>query len=81
MVPDAEVALKAKAEGVCTLAGFGSGNPVTDEDYTDSSAVTYRGRAMAVLRSGYDEGNCRLTVDAEGIGTAEEVFTCRARRG
>ena len=74
IVPDAQVSLKAKLEGVCTLAGFGSGNPVTEEDYTDFSAVTYRGRATAILRSGYDEGSCRLTVDADGIGTAEESF-------
>lgn len=76
VVPDAKVALKAKTDGSCTLAGFGSGNPVTEEDYTDSSAVTYRGRAMAVLRSGYDAGSCRLTVIADGIGTAEEQFMC-----
>ena len=66
--------LKAKSDAVCTLAGFGSGNPVTEEDYTDFSAVTYRGRAMAILRSGYDEGNSRLIVDADGIGAAEESF-------
>ena len=79
VVPDAQVNLKANLDGVCTLAGFGSGNPVTEEDFTDFSAVTYRGRAMAVLRSGYDEGSCRLTVDADGIGTAEEKFMCHFR--
>lgn len=79
VVPDAEVALKAKVAGVCTLAGFGSGNPVTEEDYTDASAVTYRGRAMAILRSGYEEGSCILTVEAENIGTAEEKFMCCIR--
>ena len=79
VVPDAEAALDAKVTGACTLAGFGSGNPVTEEDYTDSSAVTYRGRAMAVLRSGYDEGSCSLTVTAEGLGTAEVKFMCRVQ--
>ena len=79
MVPDAEVALHAKVTGACTLAGFGSGNPVSEEDYTDSSAVTYRGRAMVILRSGYDEGKCSLSVTADGIGTAEEEFMCSRR--
>ena len=74
VVPDAEAALRAAVSGACTLAGFGSGNPVTEEDYTDSLAVTYRGRAMAVLRSGYDAGSCRLTVEADGLGIAEEEF-------
>ena len=77
VVPDAEISLKAKVEGVCTLAGFGSGNPVTEEDYTDSYAVTFRGRAMAVLRAGYEHGNCRLVVDAEGIGTVAELLDCK----
>ena len=79
VVPDAEVSLHAKVTGACTLAGFGSGNPVTEEDYTDSSAVTYRGRAMVILRSGYDEGKCSLSVTADGIGTAEAEFTCSRR--
>ena len=79
VVPDAEVALHAKVTGACTLAGFGSGNPVTEEDYTDSSAVTYRGRAMVILRSGYDEGKCSLSVTADGIGTTEAEFTCSRR--
>ena len=77
VVPDAEVDLIAKVEGAFTLAGFGSGNPVTEEDYTDSSAVTYRGRAMAILRSGYEEGGCTLTVEADGIGAVDEKFFCR----
>ena len=79
VVPDAQVSLKATVDGVCTLAGFGSGNPVTEEDYTDCSAVTYRGRAMAVLRSEYEAGSCRLAVEADGLGTAEENFLCRSR--
>lgn len=71
VVPDAQVPLKAQVSGEGTLAGFGSANPITEEDYTDSLAATYRGRAMAIIRSGYDAGSCRLTVDAEGIGRAE----------
>ncbi len=74
VVPDAQVPLKAQVSGEGTLAGFGSANPITEEDYTDSLAVTYRGRAMAIIRSGYDAGSCRLTVDAEGIGRAESEF-------
>ena len=49
------------------LAGFGSGNPITDEDYTDNQTVSYRGHASAVLRSGYDKGKTSLTISAPGM--------------
>ena len=64
LVPDAEIKLSAKVEGAGHLAGFGSGNPVTDEDYTDNQTVSYRGHACAVLRSGYEKGQTRLTISA-----------------
>jgi len=71
LVPDAEIALTAKAEGCAVLSGFGSGNPVTEEDYTDERAVSYRGRAMAILRSGYEKRSVCFTVSAEHLLTAE----------
>ena len=71
VVPDAAVQLSAKVSGCAVLAGFGSGNPVTDEDYTDEEAVTYRGRAMAILRSGYERGTVGLEVTAAGLNTVQ----------
>ncbi len=67
VVPDAEISLTAELTGSAVLAGFGSANPVTDENYTDTETVTYRGRAMAVIRSGYAPGECCLEVRAEGL--------------
>ena len=67
LVPDAEIKLSAKVEGAGSLAGFGSGNPITDEDYTDNQTVSYRGHACAVLRSGYDKGKTSLTISAQGL--------------
>ena len=81
-VSDASVPLKAEVTGCAALAAFGSGNPVTDEDYTDSRTVSYRGRATAILRSGYQSGTIGFRVFADGLPaaelnnlTAEEVFT------
>ncbi len=74
VVPDAEIALKAEIDGPCILAGFGSANPITEEDYTDQNTVTFRGRALAILRTGYEEGECSLKVEAEEIGTEMEKF-------
>ena len=44
-----------------------TGNPITDEDYTDNQTVSYRGHACAVLRSGYDKGKTSLTISAPGM--------------
>lgn len=71
VVPDAAAKLSAKVSGCAVLAGFGSGNPITDEDYTDEETVSYRGRAMAILRSGYEKGAVNLTVSAEGLNTVQ----------
>ena len=86
-VTDAEIPLKAslviepqdeKAEesiqGVAYLAGFGIGRPVTEENYTDNETTSYSGRAVAVLRSGYEKGTVRISVEAEGLPGAESIF-------
>jgi beta-galactosidase len=71
IVPDAAVKLMAEVNGAARLLGFGSGNPVTDENYTRGEFASYRGRALAVLRSGYTAGTAALTVTAGGLGSAE----------
>ena len=71
VVPDACVCLTAKAEGAAELLGFGSGNPVTDENYSKGVFTSWQGRALAVLRAGYEAGEVRLTVTAEGMDRAE----------
>ena len=67
VVPDATVPVNVKIEGSGTLAGLGTGNPITDEDYTDNETVTYHGRALAIIRSGYEKGETALSVAAEGL--------------
>ena len=69
-VPDAGVKLSAEATGAARLLGFGSANPVTDENYTKGEFTSYRGMALAVLRSEYRAGIATLRVIAEGIGEA-----------
>ena len=71
VVPDADILLSAKAEGAAALLGFGSGNPITDENYTKGQFTSYQGKALAVLRLGYEAGEAKLTVSAEGLGKTE----------
>lgn len=71
-VPDAVLKIKASVEGAGYLAGFGTGNPVTDENYTESETVTYYGSALAIIRSGYEEGNYVLKVECPELGVTGE---------
>ncbi len=70
-VPNAAVKLTAEAEGPAELLGFGSANPETDENYTRGSFTSWHGSALAVLRAGTQKGEARLTVTADGLGSAE----------
>lgn len=75
VVPDAVLQTTAQAEGAAVLAGYGSANPQTTENYTQGKAATFRGKAMAILRTGYTEGEVVLRVKAEGLPEAELKLT------
>ena len=65
--PQGEIALTAKAEGAAALAGFGSGKPWTEENYTTGSFSSWHGKAMAILRAGTEAGEVKLTVSGKGM--------------
>ena len=77
-VPDAEVPLTASVSGPALLSGFGTGNPVTEEDYMDRETRTYRGTAVAILRAGYEPGQIVLTVSAENL-PEEKLMLCLSK--
>lgn len=74
VVPDAAVALRANVSGTGRLAGFGSANPITEEDYTDSETVSYRGRALLIMRAGYESGTCSVEICANGFEPVKAEF-------
>ena len=75
VVPNADVPLRASISGTgAYLAAFGSGNPVTDENYARGAFTSYRGRACAIIRSGYEAGQVCLTVESGGM-KSEWEFT------
>lgn len=80
-VTDAEIELQAELEipeggtETAVLAAFGTGNPVTEENYTDNRTVTFRGHATAIIRSGYKAGNAVLKVSAATLKNNKD-FMC-----
>ena len=87
-VPDAAISLQAgvnvipgnddpkvNMNEIAYLAGFGTGNPITEENYADDQTTSYRGYAMAILRSGYKSGKVLFSVTAEGLARSDAEFT------
>lgn len=78
IVPDSGISLQAEVtspaeENSCEagwLAGFGSSNPITTENYTAGQCTAYQGRVMAILRSGYEPGTLILRIMATGLPDA-----------
>ena len=70
-----EKTIRVRVEGAGRLQAVGSGNPRTTENYTGSSFTTYYGRMIAVVRSGFEKGEIKLTISAEGL--SEQVITLK----
>ena len=69
LVTDAQIPLKAVFSGVGELSGFGSANPVTEDNYTLPETHSFRGRATAVIRSGYEQGSAELVIENVQLGS------------
>jgi len=71
MLADDEVTVTVSTPGV--LAGLGSAAPATVDSFVDDSHVTFRGRALAVVRS-TGEGPITVTVTSLRHGSASVVL-------
>jgi beta-galactosidase len=60
---------------VGSLQAVGSGSPRTTESYTGTSFTTYHGRMIAIVRSGIEQGEIKVTISAESL--AEKVVTIK----
>ncbi len=67
--PNTDRDVTVAVEGAATLQGLGSAQPVTEEDFLDSTCRTYQGRALAVIRpSGPGEFSVAVTArDCEPV--------------
>lgn len=70
IIPDGTVPVSVSISGSGELLGFGSSNPITSENYTSGCFTTYRGKALAIVRSAYETGSVLLEACADGFPTA-----------
>ncbi len=61
--------IRVQVEGKGRLEALGSADPSSTERYDASECDTFDGYAMAVIRSGKDEGVIKVTVEAGGTET------------
>ena len=73
-VPGVRRELTAQVEGAARLLSFASANPITDENYESGRITSFDGRAMAVLRTGHETGDARLTISCQGLDSVDQTF-------
>ena len=66
--------LTVAVEGAGVLQAFGSARPHMAEDFVSASHTTYYGKALAVIRAGYEPGNILVTVSGDGLKTQERIL-------
>lgn len=59
------------------LAGFGSGNPCTDENYGTGKRKVWNGYALLAIRALQKPGKITVKVSGEGLHEAEVTIVCR----
>jgi beta-galactosidase len=65
--------LTAAVSGAGKLAGFGSGNPKTTEDYGTGRRRTFDGRALIAVRADRNPGEIRVAVVSDTLPAAEII--------
>jgi hypothetical protein len=69
-----------EVEGPAVLAGLGTGDPSTEEKFSDGSRTTFRGRALGVIRATGD-GHITVTVSADGLSPVALQIAAETPRG
>ena len=67
VVPDAAVDLTASIDGEAELKAFGSANPEDTRSFLDNQATSFRGHALAILRSTGNPGKAQISLSAPGL--------------
>lgn len=72
--PAADRPVNFTVQGQGSLAAVGSGNPVSTEMYRGNSRSTFRGRCLAVVKTGDTPGEIHLRAQADGLESAEIIL-------
>ncbi len=67
LVKDKDLEIDAEITGNGELLGFGSAAPITSQNYTKGKFKTYRGKALAIVRGGYESGKINIKFKAGKI--------------
>lgn len=67
---DAALPVTVSIDGAGVIAGFGSADPESEENYFDMTAKAYEGRLRAAIRGNGETGTIRVTFTAEGCKDA-----------
>ena len=68
--PDKEISVKVSGAG--TLLGLGSGAIFTEDSFVSGTCHTFYGRALAVIRAGYEAGEIIIKIRC---GELEQIVT------
>ena len=69
----ADEPVEVTVSGPGELIGFGTAAPATTESFLSASRTTFRGRALAVIRSTGEPGQITVTATARTSGSAELI--------
>jgi beta-galactosidase len=70
ILPEGEAKVRLVVNGPAELVGFGSANPLAIGSFQAAEAQTFRGRALAILRSTGAKGTVRIEARADGLHSA-----------
>ncbi len=77
LVPWAQNKLFFAVSGVGAFLAAGSGDPMSEESYTDNRRSAFEGVAVAAVRSSGEPGEIVLTVSAEGLRAQQITIAAR----
>ena len=60
--------INISVNGPATIAGVGNGNPQSFESFQAETVDLFFGKAMILLRSGYESGKVEVSVSSENLG-------------
>ncbi len=71
LCPLAKNKIEIKLNGPATIAGIGNGNPQSYNPFQADSVNLFYGKAMLIIKSGFEKGDVKVTVSSKGLAKEE----------